>query len=143
MTSGASSEPLASKSKSGRQEERTVKKSELKTRESIEQQIREARNLFASVTSNVNYESDLCIGSLCSTVETLLRALPVWVSVENGLPAENECVLWCRVPVEEPPVVGYLEDQELSEGYYTHWARLPNEFWPSQMLAAAQRRGDA
>lgn len=37
---------------------------------------------------------------------------------------DDGAVLWWKLPVVEPPYVGFPDDSDWIEDYYTHWTRL-------------------
>lgn len=53
-----------------------------------------------------------------------------WISVEKDSPEPEENCLWCKVPVQEPPYSGSMCDEYFQKDYYTHFMRLPNDFFP-------------
>lgn len=55
-----------------------------------------------------------------------------WIPVSEKLPESEDTVLWCKVPITEPPVVGSMMDEDFEyEDYFTHWMKFPNNFWPA------------
>lgn len=59
-----------------------------------------------------------------------------WISVDEGLPGEGECVLvWCKWSAAQEPAVAYLEDRHwklewdgrvIGDPAVTHWMPLPD-----------------
>lgn len=43
----------------------------------------------------------------------------------DDLPDEIRNVLWCKMPIVEPPYVGTMLDENFQHDYYTHWRELP------------------
>lgn len=76
------------------------------------------------------------VGALTATVaerdaERVVRELDDWSDAEG-------CVLWWRLPVDEPPYVGTPGDSDWP-GYHTHWTRLPPAPW-DEHLPPEERR---
>lgn len=58
-----------------------------------------------------------------------------WVKInedESNLPEDIENCFWCKYPVFEPPYCGSMADDDFTPNYFTHYMRIPNEFFPSE-----------
>ena len=65
-----------------------------------------------------------------------------WVSVEERLPNPEHTVLWCKVPICEPPVIGSIEDGNFEYAtHFTHWMAMPNDFWPATPRRSVEKEG--
>lgn len=65
-----------------------------------------------------------------------------WIPVEEAIFEDNEILLWCKVPIKEPPFVGSMCDEDFVEDYYTHIMKMPNEFFPAAPVGGEKGEGN-